>query len=95
MYATTKAGITGFTKSIAVDLAPFGITANCVAPGFIKTDMTDSLPDAAKEAIMAKIPLKRLGTPEEIAAAVKFLASDEAAYITGSTIHVNGGMFTN
>lgn len=95
MYATTKAGITGFTKSIAVDLAPFGITANCIAPGFIKTDMTDALPEAAREAILAKIPLKRLGAPEDIAAAVKFLASDEASYITGSTIHVNGGMYTN
>jgi 3-oxoacyl-[acyl-carrier protein] reductase len=95
MYSATKAAITGFTKSIAIDLAGFGITANCVAPGFIKTDMTDSLPENAKEAIMAKIPLKRLGTPEDIAAAVTFLASDQAGYFTGSTIHVNGGMYTN
>jgi len=95
MYSATKAAITGFTKSIAIDLAGFGITANCVAPGFIKTDMTDSLPENAREAILAKIPLKRLGTPEDIAAAVTFLASDQAGYITGSTIHINGGMYTN
>ena len=69
--------------------------ANCVAPGFIQTDMTDALPDAAKEAAMAKIPLKRFGTPDDIASTVVFLASDGAKYITGSTIHVNGGMFTN
>ena len=95
MYATTKAGITGFTKSLAIDLAGAGITANCVAPGFISTDMTDSLSDEVKEAILAKIPLKRLGTPKEIGAAIKFLASEEASYITGSTIHVNGGMHTS
>lgn len=95
MYAATKAAITGFTKSIAADLAPFGILANCVAPGFIKTDMTDAIPAAAQEAILAKIPLKRFGTPEDIANAVAFLASAQAGYITGSTIHVNGGMFTN
>lgn len=95
MYAATKGGITAFTKSIATDLAQFGILANCVAPGFIQTDMTDALPEPAKEAAMAKIPLKRFGKPEDIAAAVAFLASEQASYITGSTIHVNGGMFTN
>jgi 3-oxoacyl-[acyl-carrier protein] reductase len=95
MYSATKGAITAFTKSIAQDLAQFGILCNCVAPGFIQTDMTDALPDQAKEAILAKIPLKRLGTPEDIAAAVVFLAGDSAKYITGSTIHVNGGMFTN
>lgn len=95
MYAATKGGITAFTKSIAQDLAQFGILANCIAPGFIQTDMTDALPDAAKEAAMGKIPLKRFGKPEDIANAVAFLASDNASYITGSTIHVNGGMFTN
>lgn len=95
MYSATKGAITAFTKSIAQDLAQFGILCNCVAPGFIQTDMTDALPDQAKEAILAKIPLKRLGTPEDIAAAVAFLAGDSAKYITGSTIHVNGGMFTN
>jgi 3-oxoacyl-[acyl-carrier protein] reductase len=95
MYAATKGAITAFTKSIAVDLAGFNILANCVAPGFIETDMTKSLPDGAKEAAMAKIPLKRFGSSKDVAHAVKFLASDDAAYITGSTIHVNGGMFPN
>ena len=95
MYAATKGAITAFTKSIAQDLAQFGILCNCVAPGFIKTDMTDALPDQAKEAILSKIPLKIFGEPEDIASAVAFLASDGAKYITGSTIHVNGGMFTN
>jgi len=95
MYSATKAAITGFTKSIALDLAGFGITANCVAPGFIKTDMTDNLPEAAREQIMGRIPLKRLGQPEDVAQAVAFLASDAASYITGTTLHVNGGMYTN
>jgi 3-oxoacyl-[acyl-carrier protein] reductase len=95
MYAATKGGITAFTKSIATDLAQFGILCNCVAPGFILTDMTESLPDAAKEAALSKIPLKRFGVPSDIANAVCFLASQEASYITGSTIHVNGGMYTN
>jgi 3-oxoacyl-[acyl-carrier protein] reductase len=95
MYAATKGAITAFTKSIAQDLAQFGILCNCVAPGFIQTDMTDNLPEAAKEAAMAKIPLKRFGKPEDIAAAVAFLAGEGSSYITGSTIHVNGGMFTN
>jgi 3-oxoacyl-[acyl-carrier protein] reductase len=95
MYAATKAGITGFTKSIAAEMAPFGILANCVAPGFIETDMTAALPDAAKEAMLGKIPLKRFGRVEDIAGAVEFLSSEKASYITGSTIHVNGGMFTN
>lgn len=95
MYAATKAAITAFTKSIAADLAPFGIVANCVAPGFIKTDMTDTLPDEVQKALLEKIPLKRLGTPEEVAACVSFLSSQGASYITGSTIHVNGGMYPN
>lgn len=95
MYSATKGAITAFTKSIAQDLAQFGILCNCVAPGFIQTDMTDALPEQAKDAIMAKIPLKKFGAPEDIAAAVAFLAGDGAKYITGSTIHVNGGMFTN
>ena len=95
IYAATKAAITGFTKSIAVDLAGFGITANCVAPGLIETDMTAKIPDDAKGHILGRIPLKRAGTPEEVASAVEFLASDRAAYITGSTIHVNGGMYLN
>lgn len=95
MYSATKGAITAFTKSIALDLAQFNILANCIAPGFIQTDMTDALPEQAKEAALAKIPLKRLGTPEDIAGAVVFLASEQASYITGSTLHVNGGMFTN
>ncbi len=95
MYAASKGAITAFTKSIAVDLAGFGIRANCVAPGFIKTDMTDALSDEVKEGISSKIPLKRLGSPEEVANCVGFLASDDASYITGSTLHVNGGMYTS
>lgn len=95
MYAASKGAITAFTKSIAADLASFGIRANCVAPGFIKTDMTGELPAEAQAAILDKVPLKRLGSPEEVAASVAFLASDGASYITGSTIHVNGGMYPN
>ncbi len=95
MYAASKGAITAFTKSIAADLASFGILANCVAPGFIKTDMTDALPAEAQSAIMGKIPLQRLGTAEEVAACVSFLSSEGASYVTGSTLHVNGGMYTN
>lgn len=95
MYAATKGAITAFTKSIAVDLAGFGITANCVAPGLIDTDMTAKIPEEAKAAILGKIPLKRAGQPSEVASAVAFLASDNSSYITGSTIHVNGGMYLN
>jgi len=95
MYAATKAAITGFTKSIAIELAPAGILINTVAPGFIATDMTSELDDKAKDHILTSIPLKRMGRPDEIASVVKFLASEEASYITGSTIHVNGGMFTS
>lgn len=94
MYATTKAAINGFTKSVALEFAAYGITANCVAPGFIQTDMTQALPDQAKEAILGRIPMKRFGTPEDIGQAVAFLASDGASYITGTTLHVNGGMYT-
>jgi 3-oxoacyl-[acyl-carrier protein] reductase len=93
MYAATKAAITGFTKSIAQELAVAGILCNCVAPGFIETDMTNALSADQKAAILAKVPLKRLGRPEDIGNAVAFLASDKAAYITGTTLHVNGGMF--
>jgi 3-oxoacyl-[acyl-carrier protein] reductase len=91
-YAAAKAGLEGFTRSLAQEVASRNITVNCVAPGFIKTDMTDVLPEAQKEAILSSIPSKRLGRPDEIASAVAFLASDEAKYITGQTIHVNGGM---
>jgi 3-oxoacyl-[acyl-carrier protein] reductase len=95
MYTATKAAITGFSKSIAQELAGFGILVNCVAPGFIETDMTDALKEETKQAILAKVPLKRLGKPSEVASAVEFLASDKASYITGTTLHVNGGMYTN
>ena len=91
-YAASKAGLVGMTKSIAYEVASRGITANCIAPGFIATAMTDKLNDDQKAAINTKIPAARMGTPEEIAAAVLYLASNEAGYVTGSTIHVNGGM---
>ncbi len=91
-YCAAKAGLVGFTKALAKEIAARGITVNCVAPGFIDTDMTKSLTEDQKQAIFANIPASRLGQPEEIAAAVVFLASPGAAYITGETIHVNGGM---
>lgn len=91
-YAAAKAGVIGFSKSLAREVASRGITVNVVAPGFIDTDMTQSLTDEQKEAIFKDIPAGRLGQPKEIAAAVAFLASDAAAYITGETLHVNGGM---
>ena len=91
-YAASKAGIIGFTKSIAKELASRNITANAVAPGFIQTDMTNVLKDEIKETIEGTIPLKRLGTAEDVAKVVKFLASDESSYITGQVINVDGGM---
>mgnify|MGYP000927033196 FL=1 len=91
-YAASKAGIIGFTKSIAKELASRNITANAVAPGFIQTDMTNVLKDEIKEAIEGTIPLKRLGTAEDVAKVVKFLASDDSNYITGQVINVDGGM---
>jgi 3-oxoacyl-[acyl-carrier protein] reductase len=91
-YCAAKAGLVGFTKALAKEIAARGITVNCVAPGFIDTDMTKTLTDEQKQAIFSNIPAARLGQPEEIAAAVVFLASPAAAYITGETIHVNGGM---
>jgi 3-oxoacyl-[acyl-carrier protein] reductase len=91
-YVAAKAGIAGMIKAIAAEYARRGITANCVAPGFIVTPMTEKLNDKQREAILAKIPVNRAGTPEEVAAAVVFLASNEAAYVTGQTLHVNGGM---
>ncbi|MCH9745425.1 MAG: 3-oxoacyl-ACP reductase FabG [Proteobacteria bacterium] len=93
-YAAAKAGIMGFTKSLAREVGPRGITVNCVAPGFIKTDMTDALPEEQKEALSKQIPMGRLGSVEEIAGSVLFLASDAGAYVTAQTIHVNGGMYT-
>ncbi len=92
-YAATKAGVIGFTKSLAREVGSRGITVNAVAPGFIDTDMTRALPDEQREALLGQIPLGRLGAVEDIANAVAFLASAEAAYITGETIHVNGGMY--
>lgn len=91
-YAASKAGMVGMTKSIAYEVASRGITANCVAPGFIATAMTDKLTDEQKSKIDAQIPAARMGTPEEIAAAVLYLSSAEAGYVTGATLHVNGGM---
>lgn len=92
-YATSKAGLIGFTKSLAREVASRGITVNTVSPGFIDTDMTQTLTDEQKEGIFSQVPANRLGKPEEIASAVAFLASDAAAYITGETLHVNGGMY--
>jgi len=92
-YATAKAGLLGFTKSLAREIASRGITVNTIAPGFIDTDMTQTLTDEQKEGIFSQVPANRLGKPEEIASTVAFLASDTAAYITGETIHVNGGMY--
>lgn len=94
-YSAAKAGIIGFTKSLAQEIGSRGITVNVVAPGFIDTDMTKALPDMIKEEMLKRIPLRRLGNVEDIAHAVAFLASDEANYITGETIHVNGGMYMN
>jgi 3-oxoacyl-[acyl-carrier protein] reductase len=91
-YVAAKAGITGLMKVIAQEYAKRGITANCVSPGFILTPMTEKLDDKQREMILAKVPSGRAGTPEEVAAAVAFLASNEAAYLTGQTLHVNGGM---
>lgn len=91
-YAAAKAGMTGFTKSLAAEVGSRGITVNCVAPGFIETDMTAELPEDITTKMLARIPVGRLGSVKEIAATVAFLASPSAAYITGETIHVNGGM---
>jgi 3-oxoacyl-[acyl-carrier protein] reductase len=92
-YSASKAGVIGFTKSLAREVASRGITVNAVAPGYIDTPMTESLPEPVKEKFREWIPVKRFGTPEELTHAVKFLLSDEAAYITGQVINVNGGMF--
>lgn len=92
-YATAKAGLIGFTKSLAREVASRGITVNTVSPGFIDTDMTQTLTDEQKEGIFSQVPANRLGKPEEIAKSVAFLASDAAGYITGETLHVNGGMY--
>ena len=94
-YAAAKAGVAGMTRSLARELGSRNITVNCVAPGFIATDMTDALPAAQKEALLTQIPLGRLGHVDDVAAAVAFLASDAAGYITGNELHVNGGMYMN
>jgi 3-oxoacyl-[acyl-carrier protein] reductase len=92
-YAASKAGLIGFSKSVALEVASRGITVNVVAPGMIETDMTRAIADEAREEWAARIPLKRLGTPDDIATAVCFLVSDEASYITGQVLAVNGGMY--
>jgi 3-oxoacyl-[acyl-carrier protein] reductase len=94
-YAAAKAGVAGMTRALARELGSRGVTVNCVAPGFIATDMTAELPEAQKAALLTQIPLGRLGEAREIADAVAFLASPEAGYITGTELHVNGGMFMN
>ncbi|HKY02437.1 MAG TPA: SDR family oxidoreductase, partial [Burkholderiales bacterium] len=94
-YSAAKAGIAGLTRSLAREIGSRGITVNCIAPGFIDTDMTRALPEAQRDALLTQIPLGRLGRPEDIAAAVVFLASPGAAYVTGTTLHVNGGMYMN
>lgn len=92
-YVASKAGLIGLTKTAAKELAPRGVTVNAIAPGFIETDMTASLPDSVREAMLSQIPLGRPGKPDDVAAAVSFLVSDAAAYITGQVLHVSGGMF--
>jgi 3-oxoacyl-[acyl-carrier protein] reductase len=91
-YAAAKAGMLGMTKALAHEVASRGITANCVAPGFIESDMTAALPEARRQAVLATVPTGRFGEPEDVAACVVFLASQEGAYVTGQTLHVNGGM---
>ena len=92
-YAASKAGLEGMTKSIALEVASRGITANCIAPGFIKTSMTSEILEKNEEKIINNIPIKRIGVPDDISSLTKFLASDKASYITGQTFHINGGMF--
>ncbi len=94
-YAAAKAGVAGMTRALAREIGSRAITVNCIAPGFIDTDMTRALPEAQREALLSQIPLGRLGSSEDIAAAVVFLASPDASYITGTTLHVNGGMYMN
>ncbi|MBU4185132.1 MAG: SDR family oxidoreductase, partial [Proteobacteria bacterium] len=92
-YSASKAGLIGLTKTAAKELAARNVTVNAVAPGFIETDMTAALSEKARTAMLDQVPMRRGGQPEDVAAAVKFLASDDAAYITGQVIHVNGGMY--
>jgi 3-oxoacyl-[acyl-carrier protein] reductase len=92
-YAAAKAGMEGYSRSLASEIGSRGITVNCIAPGFISTDMTDELPEEQKEILLSRVPAGRLGETSEVAALVAFLASDLAGYITGETIHINGGMY--
>jgi 3-oxoacyl-[acyl-carrier protein] reductase len=92
-YAASKAGMIGFTKSLAREVGVRNITVNAIAPGFIETDMTDSLPEEQKEVLASQIPMGRLGTADEVAQAVLFLAADSGSYVTGQTLHINGGMY--
>ena len=92
-YAAAKAGVGGYSRSLAAEVAGRGITVNCIAPGFIATDMTDELDEGTREALLARIPASRLGDPEDVANLVVFLAGDASGYITGETIHVNGGLY--
>ena len=94
-YAAAKAGVEGYSRALASELGSRGITVNCVAPGFIKTDMTDALTEDQTRGLLAQVPAGRLGEPREVAALVAFLASGNAGYITGSTLHINGGMYMN
>jgi 3-oxoacyl-[acyl-carrier protein] reductase len=94
-YCAAKAGVIGFSKALAVEVGSRDITVNTVSPGFVATDMTDALSEEQKKAIFQRIPMQKLGKVEDIAAAVVFLASDSAGYITGQTLHVNGGMYMN
>ena len=92
-YVASKSAIIGFSKSLAIEVASRNINVNCISPGFISTDMTDNLNDNQKDAILTKVPMKKLGKPDDISNAVLFLVSDKSSYITGETIHVNGGLF--
>ena len=94
-YSASKAGLEGFSRSLAVEVSSRNVTVNTISPGFISTDMTDKIPLESREAIKKRIPLERFGTPDEVAEVVVFLSSHEANYITGETIHVNGGMYMN
>ncbi len=91
-YAASKAGLIGMAKALAQEIASRNVTVNCVAPGFVATAMTDALDEKTREAALARIPMGRMGTPAEVAAAVAYLASSEAGYVTGATLHVNGGL---
>ncbi|MCX7686027.1 MAG: 3-oxoacyl-[acyl-carrier-protein] reductase [Acetobacteraceae bacterium] len=91
-YAAAKAGLIGMSKSLAQEVAPRGVTVNVIAPGFVRSAMTDALPEATRQALLGRIPLGRMGAPEDVAAAAVYLASDEAGWVTGATLHVNGGM---